>query len=131
MNASNFTNNQSISEPENYGQEILLPIGENTLARIEQLIQENPIMIFIKGTPTAPRCGFSANVINILNQLGKNFSTYDILKDMPLREGLKEFSNWPTYPQVYVNGKFIGGNDIITEMMEKGEMQNIWNSLSI
>ena len=77
----------------------------------------------MKGNASAPQCGFSANSIAILKQIGVPFKTFNILNDPEVRQGLKEFSNWPTYPQLYVNGKLIGGNDIVTEMYQSGELQ--------
>lgn len=91
--------------------------------RISNLINSAPIMLFMKGTPDMPQCGFSANVCKILNHLGVSYSSFNILSDMDIREGVKQFSNWPTYPQLYVKGQLIGGNDIVTEMMESGELE--------
>ena len=82
----------------------------------------------MKGNSDFPQCGFSANTVAILKHLNQNFTTYDILADMEVREGLKEFSQWPTYPQLYFNSKLIGGNDIITEMFESGELKELFNS---
>jgi monothiol glutaredoxin len=79
----------------------------------------------MKGTPDMPQCGFSANVIKILNHQGVSFKTFNILSDMDIREGVKQFSNWPTYPQLYVKGQLVGGNDIITEMMQSGELEDV------
>jgi monothiol glutaredoxin len=81
------------------------------------------LFLFIKGTPEFPQCGFSANSIGILNALGKSFKTFDILSDMDIRQGVKEFSSWPTFPQLYFKGKLVGGNDIITELFETGELE--------
>lgn len=93
--------------------------------RIEKLINASPIFLFMKGTPDMPQCGFSANVVRILNHFHVSFKTFNILSDMDIREGVKKFSNWPTYPQLYVKGKLIGGNDIVTELMENGELEAI------
>lgn len=93
-------------------------------SRIANLINSAPIMLFMKGTPDMPQCGFSANVCKILNHVGVSYSTFNILSDMEVREGVKQFSNWPTYPQLYVKGQLIGGNDIIMEMMENNELEN-------
>jgi monothiol glutaredoxin len=92
-------------------------------SRIKSLINSAPIMLFMKGTPDMPQCGFSANVCKILNHQGVSFNTFNILADMDIREGVKNYSNWPTYPQLYVSGQLIGGNDIITEMMNNGELE--------
>lgn len=91
--------------------------------RIESVINSDKMVLFMKGNAELPQCGFSANTVAILKHLGKSFTTFDILQDMDIRQGLKEYSNWPTFPQLYVNGKMIGGNDIITEMFESGELK--------
>ena len=93
--------------------------------RIDNLINQNKIMIFMKGTKLMPQCGFSNNVVQILNTLGVPFQTVDILADNDIRQGIKEYSNWPTIPQVYVNGQFIGGSDIMIEMYQSGELQQM------
>ncbi|MGZ3787784.1 MAG: Grx4 family monothiol glutaredoxin [Bacteriovorax sp.] len=93
--------------------------------RIESLINSAPIMLFMKGTPDMPQCGFSANVVKILNHMSVSYNAFNILSDMDIREGLKQHSNWPTYPQLYVAGQLIGGNDIITEMMNNGELEQV------
>ncbi len=94
----------------------------DTKARIETLINSSPILVFMKGTKLMPQCGFSNNVVQILNALGMKFETFDVLSDMQIREGIKEYSNWPTIPQVYVKGEFIGGSDILIEMYNSGEL---------
>jgi monothiol glutaredoxin len=91
--------------------------------RIEQLIQSNPIMVFMKGNKLMPQCGFSNNVVQILNVLGVPFETYDVLSDPEIRQGIKEYSNWPTIPQVYLNGEFLGGSDIMIELYQSGKLQ--------
>jgi len=93
--------------------------------RIRNDVQSNKIMVYMKGTPQAPQCGFSAQTVQVLNELGVPFSSRNVLEDPELRQGIKEFSNWPTIPQVYVNGKFIGGCDIVTEMYERGELAEL------
>ncbi|MCX5983818.1 MAG: Grx4 family monothiol glutaredoxin [Nostocales cyanobacterium LacPavin_0920_SED1_MAG_38_18] len=93
--------------------------------RIDTLVEENKIMVFMKGNKLMPQCGFSNNVVQILNTLGVPFETLDILADPEIRQGIKEYSNWPTIPQVYINGKFIGGSDILIEMYNKGELQEV------
>ncbi|MGC6483041.1 MAG: Grx4 family monothiol glutaredoxin [Synechococcus sp.] len=92
-------------------------------ARIETLIQSSPIFVFMKGTKLMPQCGFSNNVVQILNAMGMTFETFDVLSDMEVRQGIKEFSEWPTIPQVYVKGEFIGGSDILIEMYNSGELK--------
>ena len=94
-----------------------------TKERIEALIQTSPIFVFMKGTKLMPQCGFSNNVVQILNAMGMAFETFDVLSDMEIRQGIKEFSEWPTIPQVYVKGEFIGGSDILIEMYNSGELK--------
>lgn len=96
--------------------------------RIKGLIGSSKIFLFMKGNPQAPQCGFSANVVAILNAMNAEFKTFDILSDMDIRQGVKEFANWPTFPQLYVNNKLIGGNDIVHEMYEDGELEAVLNS---
>ncbi|ELR98710.1 Grx4 family monothiol glutaredoxin [Gloeocapsa sp. PCC 73106] len=93
--------------------------------KIEQLTQNNKIVVFMKGSKLMPQCGFSNNVVQILNSLGVPFETVDILEDYDLRQGIKEYSNWPTIPQVYVNGELIGGSDIMIELYQSGELQEM------
>lgn len=94
-------------------------------ARIEEIINQDKIVVFMKGTKLMPQCGFSNNVVQILNVLGVPFQTIDILEDYELRQGIKEYSNWPTIPQVYINGEFVGGSDILIELYQKGELQQM------
>ncbi len=91
--------------------------------RIDNLVKQNKIMVFMKGTKLMPQCGFSNNVVQMLNTLGVPFETVDVLADSEIRQGIKEYSNWPTIPQVYINGEFVGGSDILIEMYQKGELQ--------
>jgi monothiol glutaredoxin len=95
----------------------------STKQRIEQLIGSSPVFVFMKGNKLMPQCGFSNNVVQILNALAVPFETFDVLSDMEVRQGIKEFSEWPTIPQVYVNGEFIGGSDILIEMYNSGELR--------
>ena len=92
--------------------------------RIKQDITDHPVVLFMKGTPVFPQCGFSAAVVQILTQLGVKFKGIDVLGDPAVRQGIKEFSSWPTIPQLYVKGEFVGGCDIIREMYEAGELQD-------
>lgn len=92
--------------------------------QIDKLLKSSKVVLFMKGNADAPMCGFSANTIAILKQIGTSFKTFNILNDSEIRNGLKEYSNWPTYPQLYVGGKLIGGNDIVTEMYQSGELQD-------
>jgi monothiol glutaredoxin len=96
-----------------------------TKARIDQLVQNNKVIVFMKGNKLMPQCGFSNNVVQILNILRVDYETVDILEDQELRQGVKEYSDWPTIPQVYINGEFIGGSDIMLELYQKGELQQI------
>jgi monothiol glutaredoxin len=91
--------------------------------RLESLIGSSPVFVFMKGTKLMPQCGFSNNVVQILHALGVPFETFDVLSDMEIRQGIKDFSEWPTIPQVYVNGEFLGGSDILIEMYNSGELR--------
>lgn len=90
--------------------------------RIQQEIDDNEVVLYMKGTPVFPQCGFSAAVVQILTEVGIKFKGVDVLMDPPLRDGIKQFSNWPTIPQLYVKGEFAGGCDILREMFESGEL---------
>jgi monothiol glutaredoxin len=94
--------------------------------RIKQDITTTPVVLYMKGTPVFPQCGFSAAVVQILTHLGVKFKGIDILADPSLRQGIKEFSSWPTIPQLYVKGEFVGGCDIVREMFESGELQELF-----
>ncbi len=93
--------------------------------RIDNLVQQNKILVFMKGNKLMPQCGFSNNVVQILNTLGVPYHTIDILEDYEIRQGIKEYSNWPTIPQVYVDGQFLGGSDVLIELYQKGELQQM------
>jgi monothiol glutaredoxin len=95
----------------------------HTQQRIEALISSSPVFVFMKGNKLMPQCGFSNNVVQILQSLGVPFETFDVLSDMEIRQGIKELSEWPTIPQVYVKGEFIGGSDILIEMYNNGELR--------
>ena len=92
-------------------------------ARIDGLIASSPIFVFMKGSKLMPQCGFSTTVVQILHALGMPFETFDVLSDPEIRQGIKEYSDWPTIPQVYVKGEFIGGSDILIEMYNSGELR--------
>ena len=96
-----------------------------TKGKIQKLIDANDICLFMKGTPDSPQCGFSMAVSNVLKHLNVNFKGVNVLEDQDLRDGIKEFSDWPTIPQLYVKKEFIGGCDIVKELFEKGELQKI------
>ncbi len=97
----------------------------DTMKRIEKIINSNSVIVFMKGNAFFPQCGFSANTVGMLTQLKADFKTYDILQDPELRQAIKEYSNWPTFPQVYLKGKLIGGNDIVTEMYQSGDLAKV------
>ena len=94
-----------------------------TKQRIDDLVATSPVFVFMKGNKLMPQCGFSNNVVQILHSLGVAFETFDVLSDGEIRQGIKEYSEWPTIPQVYVNGEFIGGSDILIEMYNSGELR--------
>jgi monothiol glutaredoxin len=100
-------------------------MAEDIRARITDLIQNNQVVLFMKGTRQLPACGFSNTVVQILKKEGVPFETFNILADPEMRQAMKEYSNWPTYPQLYVAGKFVGGCDIVTEMHESGELAGV------
>lgn len=93
--------------------------------RLDNLVKENKILVFMKGSKLMPQCGFSNNVVQILNSMGVPYETIDVLADWEIRQGIKEYSNWPTIPQVYINGQFVGGSDIMIELYQKGELQEV------
>ena len=99
--------------------------------RIQGKIDENSVVLFMKGTPMFPQCGFSAAVVQALSVMGVKFKGIDVLEDMELRDGIKEFSSWPTIPQLYVKGEFVGGCDIIREMHETGELQQVFTEKGV
>ena len=94
----------------------------STRQRIETLVASSPVVVFMKGNKLMPQCGFSNNVCQILNALAVPFECFDVLSDPEVRQGIKEFSDWPTIPQVYVQGQFMGGSDILIEMYNSGEL---------
>ena len=97
--------------------------SESLNSRLEKLINKEPVMLFMKGSPHAEKCGFSRTIVTLLEENGVKFGSFDILSDEDVRQGLKTFSNWPTYPQVYSKGKLVGGLDIIKELIENGELK--------
>jgi len=101
-------------------------IDDGVKDRIEKEISSNDVVLFMKGTPVFPQCGFSSMVSQVLNHIGVEFKGVDVLAEPTLREGIKEFSDWPTIPQLYVKGEFIGGCDIVKEMYENGELQGLF-----
>ena len=100
-------------------------MSDPTFDRIQTEITENPVMLYMKGNAMFPQCGFSARVVQILTHMGVPFQTANVLEDAALRHGIKQFSNWPTIPQLYVKGEFVGGCDIVTEMFQSGELATL------
>ncbi len=97
----------------------------NTKERIDKIVTENKVVLFMKGNPSFPQCGFSARAVAILQEIGTPFQTVDVLEDHEIREGIKEYGNWPTIPQLYVNKQLVGGSDIMMEMYQEGELQDL------
>ena len=93
--------------------------------RIENDVKNNKVMLYMKGTPEAPQCGFSGQAVAILKSYGVSFKTFNIFEDEAIRAGIKEYADWPTIPQLYINGEFVGGCDIMTELHESGELKNL------
>ena len=106
-------------------------MAENVTDRIANDIKSNDVVLFMKGTPVFPQCGFSAAVVQILTDVGVKFKSFDVLKDPDLRQGIKEFSNWPTIPQLYVKGEFVGGCDIIREMHANNELEPLFRQQGV
>ena len=100
-------------------------------SKIKDNNSKDPVVLYMKGNPTFPQCGFSSTVVQILKHIGVDFQSYDVLQDENLREGIKSFSNWPTIPQLYVNNEFVGGCDIIREMFESGELKEYFTKNNI
>jgi monothiol glutaredoxin len=103
-------------------------MAEDVLSKIEQQVKNNKVMLYMKGNPNAPQCGFSAHTVEILRSYGIPFETADVLADPVIRDGIKRYSNWPTIPQVYIDGKFVGGCDIVSELHERGELEPMLKS---
>lgn len=100
-------------------------MSEQVQSRIAHIVGDNDVVLFMKGTPLFPQCGFSSRAIAILENLGVDYETVDVLQDQEVRQGIKEFSDWPTIPQLYVKGEFVGGSDIMMEMYEAGELHQM------
>lgn len=96
--------------------------------RIDDLVKNNRVVLFMKGTPDFPQCGFSMRAVSVVRALGVPFQTVDVLSDMDVRQGIKTYSDWPTIPQLYIDGSFIGGSDIMMEMFQAGDLQNLVES---
>jgi monothiol glutaredoxin len=98
-------------------------MADDVLSKIDQQVKNNKVMLYMKGNPNAPQCGFSAQTVEILRSYGIPFQTADVLADPAVRDGIKRYSNWPTIPQVFIDGKFVGGCDIVHELHERGELE--------
>ena len=103
----------------------------DTNARLTEIVNSNDVVLFMKGTPLFPQCGFSSRAVAILERLGVPFEGVDVLQDMEIRQGIKSFSDWPTIPQLYVKGEFVGGSDIMMEMFEAGELEQLIHDAGI
>ena len=97
-------------------------------SRIDEIVKNNAVVLFMKGTPLFPQCGFSSRAVTILEHLDVSFESVDVLQDPEIRNGIKEYSDWPTIPQLYVKGEFVGGSDIMLEMFQNGELQQLVNA---
>ena len=97
-------------------------------SRIDEIVKNNQVVLFMKGTPLFPQCGFSSRAVTILEHLDTPFESVDVLQDPEIRQGIKEYSDWPTIPQLYVKGEFVGGSDIMLEMFQSGELQQLVNA---
>ena len=104
---------------------------QDTKEKIENIINDNEVLLFMKGTPVMPQCGFSAAVVGVLSHIGIKFNSVNVLEDSEIREGIKEYSDWPTIPQLYVKNEFVGGCDIVKEMYESGELAKLLESKNI
>ena len=102
-----------------------MQVTDEVQDRIQELVDKNEVLLFMKGSPLFPQCGFSSRAVAILNHLGVAFESVDVLQDQGVRQGIKEFSDWPTIPQLYVKGEFVGGSDIMMEMYESGELAQL------
>lgn len=103
----------------------------STEQRIDEIVKGNDVVLFMKGTPLFPQCGFSSRAVAILERLGVEYASVDVLQDMEIRQGIKAYSDWPTIPQLYVKGEFVGGSDIMTEMYEAGELAQLMEEAEV
>jgi monothiol glutaredoxin len=108
-----------------------IDMTDTVAERIQSDIDRDPVVLFMKGTPVFPQCGFSAQVVQVLSLMGVKFQAHDVLADDELRQGIKEFSSWPTIPQLYVKGEFVGGCDIVREMYQTGELAQLFQDKGI
>jgi monothiol glutaredoxin len=100
-------------------------VSQDIFEKIKQQVEKDHVVLYMKGTPALPQCGFSQVTVEILRRLGVKFQAYDVLQDPALREGIKQYANWPTIPQLYVDGEFVGGCDIVRSMYESGELEKL------
>ena len=121
--SSQSATSQSAPSPSASGAAPADTAPETVHAFIARTVSDNPVVLFMKGVPDSPRCGFSAVVVQVLDHLGVNFVGVDVLQDPSLRDGVKAYSDWPTIPQLYVKGEFVGGSDIVREMFQSGELK--------
>jgi len=106
-------------------------VTDDAQARIAEMVAKSDVLLFMKGSPLFPQCGFSSRAVAILNHLGAEFDSVDVLQDQGVRQGIKAFSDWPTIPQLYVKGEFIGGSDIMMEMYESGELAQLFEQQGV
>lgn len=106
-------------------------MSEAANTKISELVEKNDVLLFMKGTPLFPQCGFSSRAVAILDHLSVAYESVDVLQDMEIRQGIKTFSDWPTIPQLYVKGEFVGGSDIMMEMFEDGELATLMNDKGV
>jgi monothiol glutaredoxin len=106
-------------------------VTDDAQARIAEIVAKSDVLLFMKGSPLFPQCGFSSRAVAILNHLGADFESVDVLQDQGIRQGIKAFSDWPTIPQLYVKGEFIGGSDIMMEMYESGELAQLFEQQGV
>ncbi|MDT0508614.1 Grx4 family monothiol glutaredoxin [Novosphingobium sp. MMS21-SN21R] len=106
-------------------------MSSTTEERLTEIVKGNDVVLFMKGTPLFPQCGFSSKAVAILEHLGVEYSSVDVLQDMEIRSGIKSFSDWPTIPQLYVKGEFVGGSDIMMEMFQAGELQELMDEAGV
>ena len=104
---------------------------DDAQARIADIVSKNDVVLFMKGSPLFPQCGFSSRAVAILNHLGVDFDSVDVLQDQGVRQGIKEYSDWPTIPQLYVKGEFVGGCDLVREMFQAGELQQLFSEKGV
>ncbi|CAN5681842.1 Grx4 family monothiol glutaredoxin [soil metagenome] len=104
---------------------------DDAQARIAEIVAKSDVLLFMKGSPLFPQCGFSSRAVAILNHLGADFESVDVLQDQGIRQGIKAFSDWPTIPQLYVKGEFVGGSDIMMEMYESGELAQLFEEQGV